>query len=140
MDRLVLNTPRYKGEYDFDLETEPLTNLEWRWIKKISGYMPLTIDEGWRGGDPDLFVAFAVVCLHRAGRIQKHEALTVADVLADAPFDGAAITIVGGSVEPDPPQTAAAEHPGPPLRSIGGSSSSTSDPLAPPPSPIGAPA
>jgi hypothetical protein len=132
-DRIVLNTPRYKGEYEFDIETEPLTNLEWRWIKKISGYLPLTIDEGWRGGDPDLFVAFAVVALARAGKIQQAEALIVAESFGDLPFDGAAITVIGDKTEEGeeipPAEPAATPGTEQPLRSIGASSKSTSDPL-----------
>ncbi len=65
-DRIVINVRPYVGEYDFDIEGEPLTTLEWRWLKKISGYLPMTLDEGFRGGDPDLFVAFAVIALARA--------------------------------------------------------------------------
>lgn len=106
--RIVLNTPRYKGEFPFDIEEDPLTNLEWRWIKKISGYLPLTIEEGWKGGDPDLFVAFAVIALVRSGRVRKEDALTAADALADAPFDGTAITMVADEVaDADPPPVTA---------------------------------
>lgn len=104
MAKIVLNTPRYRGEFDFDIEEQPLTALEWRWVKKISGYLPLTFAEGLNGGDPDLFVAFAVVALHRAGRIDRAEALAVADVLADMPFDGAAVMFVADEEDdPDPP-------------------------------------
>ena len=33
------------------------TTLEWRWVKKVSGYLPGTIGDGVDGGDPDIFVA-----------------------------------------------------------------------------------
>jgi hypothetical protein len=124
-DKIVLNLPRYKGEYELDLEDSPLTNLEWRWVKKISGYLPLTMADGWKGGDPDLFVAFAVVAMARAGRIQKEEALTVADSLMDAPFDGASITFVGEEADADDPPAEPATTPetDKPLRSIGASTS-----------------
>lgn len=124
-NRIVLNTPKYKGEYDFDIEEHPLTALEWRWVKKISGYLPLTLAEGLQGADPDLFVAFAVVALHRAGQIQKQDALQVADVLADSPFDGAAITFIGEEADADvpPPEPATTPETG----STGGSSNGTSD-------------
>jgi hypothetical protein len=132
-DKIVLNTPRFKGEYEFDIEEEPLTNLEWRWVKKISGYLPLTISDGWRGGDPDLFVAFAVVALARAGRIGRDEALQVADQLLESPFDGAAIAFVGQEADTDSPPEQPAETPEPVqrLRTTGGSSKLTSDPSEP---------
>lgn len=125
MAQIIVSIPRYKGEYEFDLD-EVFTALEWRWIKKISGYLPLTIDEGWRGGDPDLFVAFAVIAMNRSGKIRREEALQAADDLLDSPFDGTAIKFV---VEEEPeeedvtdgPPAMPAEPPAPeqPLRSIG---------------------
>lgn len=84
----------YDGEYPLDLEGEPLTTLEWRWVKKISGYLPLTMGEGFAGADPDLVCALAVIALRRHGRVQKEQALMVADRLADVPFDGAAIQLL----------------------------------------------
>ena len=109
-NRIVLNTPKFKGEFDFDIAAEPLTNLEWRWVKRLSGYMPMTVDEGLHGADPDLFVAFAVIALARAGRIPASDALNVAESFADLPFDGTAITFIGdqdGDTD-DPPEPAEA--------------------------------
>jgi hypothetical protein len=84
----------YDGEYD--LVTDRAFNArEWRCIKKVSGYMPLTVSDGFAGGDPDLFVALAVVAMTRAGKVERERMLDVADELAEAPFDGAAITMVG---------------------------------------------
>jgi len=91
MAKIIINVPRFKGEYRLDFDDEPFTAQEWRWIKKISGYLPYTINEGWRGGDPDLFVAFAVVAMHRSGKIRREEALAAADMLIDQPFDGTAL-------------------------------------------------
>lgn len=101
-DRIVISDARrYDGEYDFDLADESLTTLEWRWVKKISGYLPLTIGEGWVGGDPDLFLAFAVIAMRRAGKIGKEDALVAAEQLED----GATIRFVGDEVpDADPPQ------------------------------------
>lgn len=87
---------------DYDLDTDRAFNArEWRWIKKVSGYMPLTVSDGFAGGDPDLFVALAVIAMCREGRIGRDEGLTVADQLAEVPFDGAAINLVGDDVEDD---------------------------------------
>lgn len=141
-DKIVIRGVKpYDGEYDFELAEEPLTTLEWRWVKKIANYLPLTMEEGWRGGDPDLFVAFAVIALRRAGKIDKQEALAVADRLADAPFDGATISFVGEELEEDgdvdvpPAEVSVSDSP---RKDGGSSSSSTSDtPPAPPPSSTG---
>lgn len=103
-DRFVISgVGRYDGEYDFDIDADPLTTREWHWIKKLSGYMPMTLGEGLDGGDPSLVVALCTVALHRAGKISRDEVLPVADSLADAPFDGAAIQLVGDGGEQSPP-------------------------------------
>lgn len=125
-DKIVLNHPRYKGEYAFEIEEEPLTNLEWRWVKKISGYLPLTLSEGWEGRDPDLFIAFAVVALYRAGKITPTDALAVAASFDELQF-GEGITLVAGDevVEEDPQVPAEAPVIEQPQRSIGQSSRPT---------------
>ena len=87
----------WDGEYDLDTE-RAFNAREWRWIKKVSGYMPLTVSDGFAGGDPDLFVALAVVAMCRAGKIDREDGLKVADQLAEAPFDGASIAMVGDEV------------------------------------------
>ena len=140
MNKIAIENIRpYDGDYPLDLDDEPLTTLEWRWVKKISGYLPLTIDEGLRGGDPDVVCALAVVALRRAGKITKGDVFTVADELADAPFDGSAIRLVFDEVasgDDVPPPTAAPE---PQKSSGGGSSSPILAPSESDLSPIGAP-
>jgi hypothetical protein len=90
----------YDGEYD--LVTDRASNArEWRCIKKVSGYMPLTVSDGFAGGDPDLFVALAVVAMTRQGKVERDDMLRVADELAEMPFDGASITMVGDEVADD---------------------------------------
>lgn len=87
MEWLVIEGVRpWDGRYEFDLEHRPLTNREWGWIKRHSGYLPLTIEDGWKGGDPELFAAFAVIALHRAGRIQTGDVADVYERFADTPF------------------------------------------------------
>ena len=101
MARIVITgIPPYDGDYELDSD-RAFNAREWRWIKKVSGYMPLTVSEGFEGGDPDLFVALAIIAMAREGRVTKDEGLRVADVLAEAPFDGAAITMVGDEVVED---------------------------------------
>jgi hypothetical protein len=149
--QIVLNVPRFKGAYDLDLDTEPFTNREWRWIKKISGYLPLTLEDGWEGRDPDLFIALAVIAMYRANRIEAGDALRVAETLADVPFDGVAIQLIatedddeeqGDEENPpeepaDEPATEPEAEPSP--SSTGGSSRSTSVPSASGPRTIGVP-
>jgi len=108
-DRFVITGVKpYDGEYLLD--DSEFTTREWGWIKKISGYLPMTAEEGFKGGDPELFVALAVIAMVRAERIQKSDALTVADKLADSSF-GSALTFVADGdeeEEADPPIAASA--------------------------------
>jgi hypothetical protein len=97
MDRVIVTgVPPFDGEFELDLSTRVFSTLEWRWIKKISGYLPLTIQEGLEGGDPDIFVVMACIALYRAGRITKEQVYAAAETLAEPPFDGAAIQIIVG--------------------------------------------
>ena len=95
MDYLTIEGVKpYDGRYEFDLENRALTTREWGWIKRHSGYLPLTIDEGFRGADPELYAVFAVIALHRAGKIDARDAGDMYERIADAPF-GATITLEG---------------------------------------------
>ncbi len=103
-DRIkVQGIPAFDGEYDLDIGDQPLNALEWRWVKKISGYLPFTIDDGLSGGDPDVVIALAVVAMQRAGKITRDQVLMTADQLADLPFDDAHILLLAGDVEDPPP-------------------------------------
>jgi hypothetical protein len=97
---IIKDVPPYDGEYELDVE-RAFNSDEWEWITKISGYMPLTIDDGFAGGAPKLFVAFAVVAMERSRRIGVAEVMETAAVLSLAPFDGKSITFVGDVVEDD---------------------------------------
>jgi hypothetical protein len=92
----------YEGSYELD-DDRAFSTREWRWIKQISGYMPLTVADGFKGGDPDLFIALAVIAMNREGRIDRDAALEVAETLADVPFDGASITFDVGEATDDAP-------------------------------------
>lgn len=76
---------QYDGEYEL-AEDRGLNAREWRWIKKVSGYMPLTISEGFEGDDPDLYVALAVVAMCREGKIASDDWQAAADELSEAPY------------------------------------------------------
>jgi hypothetical protein len=84
---LRIKAKPYAGDYRLDIDEEPLTTLEWRWIKRISGYLPATIREGVKGGDPDINIALAVIAMARAGRIAEADVTDVADRLARASID-----------------------------------------------------
>ena len=105
MDYIVVEGVRpYDGRYEFDLEGSPLTTREWGWIKRLSGYLPLTVDEGAR--DPELIVVFAVIALRRAGKVEPRDVPAVFETLSDAPF-GSTVTMETDVVEeedkPSPP-------------------------------------
>lgn len=89
----------FDGEYELD--DRAWNTREWRWIKQVSGYMPTTYEAGYEARDPDLFLAFAVIAMCRAGRIGRDEGVKVAEVLAEVPWDGASIQIVGEEAEPE---------------------------------------
>ena len=72
----------YDGVYPFTIDTAPLTTTEWHWIKRHSGYMPLTMEAGIEGGDPTLICAFAVISLYRAGKVVKSDVARVYELLA----------------------------------------------------------
>lgn len=75
----------YDGRYEFDLESADFSVREWGWLKRHAGYMPLTIEEGFRGADPELYAVFAVIALHRARRITVADVGRVLEVIADLP-------------------------------------------------------
>jgi hypothetical protein len=91
----------YDGRYELDGD-RPFSTREWRWIKQVSGYLPLTVGDGFKGGDPDLFVALAVIAMNRDGKIDRDDVLEVAETLSEVPFDGASITFDVGEVDDAP--------------------------------------
>lgn len=90
----------FDGEYELDTD-RAFSSREWHWIKRISGYMPLTIREGFAGGDPDLYVALAVIAMARAGKVAREDWERAADEIGEAPYDGQTIQLVGGVGQED---------------------------------------
>jgi hypothetical protein len=114
MDYLTISGVKpYDGRYEFDLAGRELTTREWGWIKRHSGYLPLTITEGWDGGDPELFACFALIALHRAGRVEAGDVAHVFERIADAPFGGTieveSDSLEDGDVDPPAPRTSGSE-------------------------------
>jgi hypothetical protein len=138
VDYLVVEGMKpWDGRYEFDLGASPLTTREWGWIKRLSGYMPLTIDEGFDGGDPELFSVFAAIALRRAGKVENREVVDMYERIIDSPFE---TTI---RLESDTPAEGDA---GPPEQSSNGSPvasglnlSPSSESSEPSPSPSGTP-
>ena len=57
--------------------------------------MPFTIDEGFAGGDPELFACFAAIALRRADKIEAQEVPAIYERIIDGPF-GSTITLEVG--------------------------------------------
>lgn len=86
MDRLVVDgAPPWDGSYEFDVAYQELTTREWGWVKRLTGYMPLTIEQGLSGADPELLAAFAAIALRRAGKIPADQVPAVYEQFADLP-------------------------------------------------------
>ena len=136
MDSIVITgVSPWDGRYPFDIADAEPTTREWGWIKRLSGYLPTTIEDGLRGADPELICAFAVIALRRAGKVGNDEVQRLFDRLADAPF-GTTVQL-----ETDSPAEEG-DADGPPTGSSSASSSSsgtdsttsseTSEPETPP--------
>ena len=97
---VITAVPPYSGEYAFDLEVA-LSAREWRWVKEISDYLPLTLDKGLAGGDPSLICALAVVAMVRNGKVERENAIEASEKLLDAPFDESMIQFITGDTEDD---------------------------------------
>lgn len=123
----------WDGRYELDLVDLELTTREWGWIKRLSGYMPLTVDQGFKGGDAELFAVFAAIALRRAGRVDTRDVPDVFDRLVDAPF-GTTIRLESDSAEDeaeddaDPPGSSTGNTP-----SSGDGSPTSSETSAHPP-------
>jgi hypothetical protein len=112
------------GRYEFDLDGREFTTREWGWLKRLSGYLPLTIGEAFDGGDPELFACFAVIALHRSGKVLARDVPDAFERIIDTP-SLAAIRIESDQAEEEdeerPPPSSLNES-----DSISGNASATS--------------
>jgi hypothetical protein len=110
-DKMIVRVPPYEGEYDFDMSRAFNTD-EWEWITNISGYLPLTYEDGLAGGDPRLFIAFSVIAMNRVGKITDEDVMEAAKILRKAPFDGEGIAFKGTGEGEDlsPPSGSASDE------------------------------
>src|SRR5262245_43360418 len=73
MQYVVINgLPPYDGRYEFEFIAD-LTIREWGMLRRFTGYMPLTVEDGFSGMDPELLAFLAVLAVLRAGRIETTE-------------------------------------------------------------------
>jgi hypothetical protein len=112
----VVNIPPYEGEYEFDMNAQLMSPLEWEWVTKISGYLPhgeSDFMKGIEGLDPKLFVAMAYVAMVRSGKVDESDVYDVALNLKRHPWDGVGITFKAGDDEEaddvDPPSESETE-------------------------------
>ena len=112
MDYLVIEgVPPYDGRWPFDIEGQELTTREWGWIKRLSGYLPASIEEGL--ADPELIVVFACIALRRASKVESREVPDLFERLADAPFSSAITMETDGeeaAAEASPPPSSSSEN------------------------------
>lgn len=52
---------------------EQLTYRELAYLKKVSGYVPVNLVEGFLSGDAEFLCGFAAIAMRRAGREVDHE-------------------------------------------------------------------
>jgi hypothetical protein len=128
----------WDGRYELDLDTAELTRREWGWIKRHSGYLPMTIGEGFDGGDPALIACLAVIALHRAGKITVDDVGGVFERLEDTPAMST-IRMEGDTAAddedvPDPPVSSNGS-----AHTSGPASSESSETLVKPPNDPGTP-
>lgn len=136
MDFIVIEgVPPYDGRHEFDIAGQDFTTREWGWLKRLSGYLPMTVDEGFRGGDPELFCAFAVIALHRANKVAAADVPDVFARLTDSPF----VTTIrlesdtaDDAEEPEPDPSASSPGNGRISGTAGSANSGTSDATPPP--------
>lgn len=89
---VIEQPPLWAGRWELDLEHNDLTIRELGWIKKLSGYLPIEMSQGLAGGDAELFAAYAIIGMVRAGKISNAEVPEVFEQLLDVPY-GSAIRI-----------------------------------------------
>ena len=90
---------QFDGVYELDFINAPLTNRELHLIKEVAGVRLGEFEAAAEAGDNDLLVAFAVIGLNRAGKIERNQIASVTDFMWDA--EGGKITAEEVSEEED---------------------------------------
>lgn len=86
-DRIVIDgNTGWDGVYELELPpVRRFTAREWGWIRRLTGYTPVTITDA--AADPEVDVVLAVIALRRQGRISVDEAPAIYERLVDLPDD-----------------------------------------------------
>lgn len=109
----------WDGDYPFDYNEDLITNLEWRLIKQLADCTPVNWMQELVAGNVDLLTTFAVLALHRNGRIRPGDARSVFDRFDDLPaLAGGHLVLDLGIAETDEDDT-------PPLASSNGNETSS---------------
>ena len=90
--------PLIDGEYEIVL---PFKAKELNWVKRISGLRPREFAEAYEQGDYDLAVAWAVVALHRAGKIAATHPWESVEAVGLMDADAGTITVASFDAEED---------------------------------------
>lgn len=115
----------YSGSYALDLG-QAFNNGELNIIKTISGARVMEIPEALGVGDSDLILSFALVALLRAGKINRRQAPTVAELLWEAPAGSLRFEADASDGDANPPDGAPpSADPSRSSESASGSDSST---------------
>ena len=117
-DRIVIDGKTgWDGSYEIELPpVRRFTAREWGWIRRLTGYTPVSITGPDASGDPEIDVVLAVIALRRHGRITIDEAAATYERLVDLADD----RIRFESDEESP-----GDADGPPPRSSNGNASSS---------------
>jgi hypothetical protein len=103
MDSIVIEGVKpWDGHYPLDIrEAEStFTTREWGWIKRLAGYLPANVWDGFEGADAELIAALAVIALHRAGKIEARQVPDTFERFLDVEYDLKKIRIeIGDPVE-----------------------------------------
>lgn len=108
---IVEGVKPYDGRYEF-VTPDEFTTREWGWMKRLAGYMPMTIEKGLEGIDPELFLVLALVAMYRAGKIQAREVAEVFERVSDSPFERSIrleMEAIAEEDEEDPPPPSSRE-------------------------------
>ena len=81
----IEGVPPYDGRYEFDLRDGAFTVREWGWIKRHSGYLPLTLWDGLQGSDAELLAVMALIAMVRAGKVDRDDVPDVWERFAGRP-------------------------------------------------------
>jgi hypothetical protein len=120
MDQIVIEgVPPYDGRYEFELRDRAFSVREWGWIKRHTGYLPLTLDDGLAGVDAELLAIFGIIALVRAGKVVRDDVAAVWERFADAP----GVITIRLELEGHEDEAEAPDPPTPPSSTASGGSS-----------------